>query len=140
MSTKEIPLQIVDFNHRTFAGNVASVSVPSIKGYLTILPHHIPLVTPLGHGEITIRHTDGKEEFLAVSGGFLVITTTQITIMADSAEHTHELDEQKIMEAKTKAEQMLKEKQFADDRGYADAVSALERSLNQLKILRKRKK
>jgi len=136
----ETPLQIIDFNHRSFGGNVQSVTVPSINGYLTILPHHIPLVTPLGHGEIKIVHSGGTEEFLAVSGGFLVVMKKQITILADSAEHTHEMNEQKIMEAKERAEQALKNKQFADDRSYADAVALLERSINQLKILKKRRR
>ncbi len=138
--SSEIPLQIIDFNHRTFTGNVQSVTVPSLTGYLTILPHHIPLVTVISHGEITIRHIGKEEEYLAVSGGFLVVGKNQITILADSAEHSHALDEQKVLEAKTKAETMIKERKFSDDRSYADAVSLLEQSLNQLKILRKRKK
>jgi F0F1-type ATP synthase epsilon subunit len=50
-----------------------------------------------------------------------------------------ELNEEKIQEAKERAEKALKDKQFADDRSFADATAALEQSIAQLKVLKRRK-
>lgn len=121
-----------------FSAPVNSVTVPGTDGELTLLPNHIPLVTPLKAGEIIIRQGD-KETYVAISSGFLTVEPTRITILADAADLLEELDEKKIEEAKAKAEKLLTEKQFADDRSFADAAAMLERSIAQLKIVRKRR-
>jgi len=136
----EIKLDIIDFNRCTFSGPVQSVTVPGVDGELTILPNHIPFVTPLKAGEVVIRDKDNKETYLAVGGGFLTVDFKKITLLVDSAEHVHELDEKKIQEAKARAEKLLQEKKFESDRAFADATALLDRSLVQLKVLQKRKK
>ncbi|MBN1258191.1 ATP synthase F1 subunit epsilon [Candidatus Peregrinibacteria bacterium] len=136
----QISLEIISLDRHVFNGKVVSLTVPGISGELTILPHHIPLVAPLKAGEITIRETDGQAKYLAIGSGFLVVANDKVSILADSADLLEELSEAKIMEAKEKAEKAIREKQFADDRSFADATAVLEQSLAQLKVLRKRKK
>lgn len=132
-------LSIISLSRPVFSGKIRSVTVPGVEGVLTILPHHIPLMTPLKAGEIVIRHEDGKEEYLAIDSGFFIVDPKKITILAESADRLEELDEQKIAEAKERAEKLLADRKFADNRAFADATALLERSIAQLKIIRKRR-
>lgn len=96
-------------------------------------------MTPLKAGEIVIRHNDGKEDYVAISSGVMVIDPKKITILVDSADMLEELDEKKIREAKERAEKLLTEKKFADDVAFADVSALLEKSLAQLKVLKRKK-
>jgi len=135
-----LSLEIISMYRKVFAGNAVAITVPGVEGELTILPHHIPLITPLKAGEIKIREEDGKEKFLAIGNGFLMVESDKVSILADTADLLDELTEEKILEAKQRAETALTEKKFADDRSFADATALLEQSIAQLKVLRKRKK
>lgn len=57
---------------------------------------------------------DGKEEFIYVSGGFLEVQPTVVTVLADTAIRGDELDEQRILAAKRKAEETLSKTNDAD--------------------------
>ena len=95
-------LEIIDFNRRTFEGKVTSVTLPAVEGELTILAHHLPMVTPLKAGEVMVREGN-KEHYFAIDGGFLVVQKDKITILVDSSDSLEELNEEKILEAKAKA-------------------------------------
>jgi len=135
-----LSLEIISMYRRVFDGNAVSITVPGIEGEITILPHHIPLITPLKAGEIKIREEGGNEKFLAIGNGFLMVESDKVSILADTADLLDELTEEKILEAKQRAENALKERKFADDRSFADATALLEQSIAQLKVLKKRKK
>jgi F-type H+-transporting ATPase subunit epsilon len=136
----QISLEIISMDRHVFDGDVASITVPGKDGELTILPHHIPLVTPLKAGEIAIKEMNGGAQYLAVGSGFLIVAQDKVTILADNADLLDELTEEKILEAKERAENALKDKKFEDDRSFADASALLEQSIAQLKVLKKRKK
>ena len=135
-----LSLEIISMSRRVYDGKINAITIPGIEGELTILPHHIPLITPLKSGEIKIKDDDGTDKFLAIGNGFAIVEDGKVSILADSADLVDELNEQKIQEAKERAEKALKEKQFADDRSFADATALLEQSIAQLKVLKKRKK
>jgi F-type H+-transporting ATPase subunit epsilon len=139
LATTTIKLEIISLARPVFKGRVASITVPGQEGELTILPKHIPLMTSLKAGEIIIRGDNGKEDYVAISSGVMVIDPKKITILVDSADMLEELDEKKIQEAKERAEKLLTEKKFADDVAFADATALLEKSLAQLKVLRRKK-
>lgn len=140
-------LDIISLSRPTFSGLVSSITVPGSEGELTILPHHIPLITPLKAGEVVIRNVvkEGKmtigetekETRMAISSGFLIVEQGKVTLMADSAEALEELDEKKIQEAKERAEKLLSSKSFTDDRALADATASLEKSMAHLRIIKK---
>jgi F-type H+-transporting ATPase subunit epsilon len=137
---KKFLLEIISLEKHVYDGQVVSVTVPGVEGELTILPNHMPLLTPLRSGEIVIRDPEGGQKYLAISKGFVTVEEDKVTILADNADLLEDLNEEKILAAKKKAEEALKEKKFADDRAFADTIGALEHSIAQLKILRKRRK
>ena len=115
-----------------------SITLPTESGEITVLPNHIPLVSVLRPGEITVR-LGGKEEYLSVSTGFLELHNNNITILADTAESVESLVEEEILKAKKRAEDLLAEKRAVADVTFAEADATLERELSRLKIYRRRK-
>lgn len=76
------PLSIFSLNKEVFVGEAKSVSVPAISGRLQILPHHVPLVTPLKEGEVVIEQED-KKEVLPIAGGILEVNREEVVILAN---------------------------------------------------------
>ncbi len=64
---------------------VKEVSLPSLEGYLGILPGHRPLFTALGKGTITFQTAKGEEK-LSVEGGYAEIHPDKILIFTELAE------------------------------------------------------
>ena len=68
-----------------------AVVCPGIEGELGVLPHHAPLLTTLGFGELRIR-TGGQEEYFAIAGGFLQVRPDKVVVMAETADLASEID------------------------------------------------
>ncbi len=129
-------LEIVSPERRAFADDVDMVVVPGIDGQLGILPHHTPLITALGVGELKIRR-GGQEEIFAVSGGFVEVRPDRVTIMADLAERSDEIDEARAVEARRQAEMHIGEAQDPVD--LARARAALQTALMRERIATRRR-
>lgn len=71
---------------------------------------------------------DGKEEFIYVSGGFLEVQPTVVTVLADTAIRGEELDEQRILAAKRKVEETLSKT------SDADMTAKLAREIAKLRV------
>jgi F-type H+-transporting ATPase subunit epsilon len=113
------------------------VIVPTEKGEVGILPNHIPLFAKIVSGEIRIKK--GKEEkFVTVYGGFLETTPGKVNILADFAIYSDEIEEEKVLQAKQKAEEAMKNKQSEVD--FALAENELRKTILQLKIAERRKR
>lgn len=111
---------------------VDAVILPTEEGEITVLPHHIPLVSLLRAGVLRIKK--GTEETpLAVSSGIIEVDGKHITVLADTAEQTDELEEEKIEKAREAAQKLMKEKR-GDMEAYVEATTALERELARLKV------
>ena len=118
---------------------VLSISLPTVEGELTILPHHAELTALLVPGIIKIKKS-GKnvEEEVAVSGGFIHITKDgQTMVLADTAERGHELDISIIEEAKKRAQEVMRQAVTKDDVSFVAAAAALERELARFRVATK---
>ena len=132
-----IHLRIITPERIVYEDDVDAISLPTTEGEITILPNHIPLVTLLGAGVITLKKK-AEEQHIASQGGFLeVLPNSGVNILADSAERAIELHQEKVEEAKKRAEDALREKQYSDETGHAALLGNLERELARLKALRK---
>lgn len=111
------------------------ITLPTPDGEITILPHHIPLVTLVSSGELLLKK--GSEEIpLAVHGGVLEVHGNTVRLLAEEAERVEELDEARAEQARKRAEE-LKARAIGDEQLYAEAAAMLERSLARLRIARK---
>lgn len=136
---KSLHLTITTPERIVLESEVSSVNVPTVDGEIGLLPDHVPLVSLLAPGELHAVTPAGEEQVMAVSGGFIEVRDNAVVILADTAEHAHEIDEQRAEEARQKAQQIMTER-ATDDVGFADAQAAMAKELARLKVVRKRRK
>lgn len=134
---KTIKFEIVTPERTVLKQEILQISVPTTSGEITILPDHIPLVSILKTGVIEIKKADNSLEVISVSGGFVEVMKDKIVILADSAERAEELDEQKIDEARIRAEEAKKNAKFIDDVEFASISSKIEVELARLHAINK---
>lgn len=130
----QLHLKIVTPEKLIFDEVVNQVNVSTDQGQIGILPNHANLMAKLIPGELIIKK-GGKDESLAIGGGFLQITENELTVMTDLATYAADIDERAVEEAKKRAEQALS--QTLSDEEYAETMAALEKSLAQLRIKRR---
>ena len=116
-----IRLEIVSAETAIFSGEATMVVAPGKDGHLGIAPKHTPLLTTLRPGEIEVHKEGEDKEYIYVTGGILEVQPHMVTILADSATHSAELDEEAALEAKNKAEEALKGADKKEDLEQAQA-------------------
>ena len=97
------------------------VVAPGRDGDLGIAPKHTPLLTTLRPGEIELHKEGAEKEYIYVTGGILEVQPHMVTILADSATHSKELDEEAALQAKNQAEEALKGADKKEDLEQAQA-------------------
>jgi F-type H+-transporting ATPase subunit epsilon len=129
---KTIKVSVVTPDGPVYESNVEMVSTKVRTGELGILPGHIPMVAPLQIGAVRLKN-GSNTEFLAVSGGFLEVRPEQVSILAQSAEQSSEIDLERALKAKERAEQRLRERQ-QENVDFKRAELALQRAINRISV------
>lgn len=113
-----------------------SVLVSTRDGEITILPGHVPLVSVLQPGVVSVKTEEG-EKHMAVSGGFVSVEAeSRVTLLASTADRAEELDEATIDRATKEARELL-ESNTVDEEQLARAAASLDRELAKTKALRR---
>ena len=133
-----LTLQIVTPERIVFSEEgVDSVTLPGSEGELTVLPEHAPLMTALHPGVLYFRK-GGEEIDVALSGGFLEVRDDKVTVLADTAERSDEIDAARAEEARERAAARLATREGEMD--IARAMAALERAQARLRVLERRRR
>jgi F-type H+-transporting ATPase subunit epsilon len=103
----KIRLDIVTPERITYSEDVNMLIARATDGDIGILPGHAPLIAALDIWPIRILQDEGESK-MAVAGGFLEVRPHKITILANSAESIAEIDVERALEAKGRAENRLK--------------------------------
>ena len=101
-----IHVDIVSAEGEIFSGDADMVFAPAGMGEVGIAPRHAPLLTVLKPGEVRVQTGDEERSFY-VTGGILEIQPHLVTVLADSALHADELDEEAALAARERAREML---------------------------------
>ena len=131
-----LKLQIVTPEAVVFSEDVHMVTLPAVEGEMGIYPQHVRLITQVVPGEIIVTK-DGQERYLAVGGGLVEVTATQVSIVTDMAIPAENIDEAKAADARARAEARLREK--ISDEEVASVNASLVRSLAQLQVRKRRR-
>lgn len=129
-------LEVITPEKVVFKDEVSEVVVPTVTGQIAILPRHVGLFSKISPGELFIKK-DGKEQILAITGGFLEVSKNHVTILADYAIRAENIEVAKALEAKERAEELMKEK--TTQRETAMIEGQLRRAILELKVAGKRK-
>jgi F-type H+-transporting ATPase subunit epsilon len=133
-----IQLEIVTPERLAYSDEVDSVVLPGSQGELGVLPHHAPLVSTLGVGELRIRK-GGQEESFAIVGGFLQVRPDKVVVMAETADLASEIDVAKAEEARREAERAL-EGGYQEGADLAAARAALQQALLRIRVAERRRR
>ena len=132
MSTMQV--EVVSSEESIFSGEASFVVVPTQTGELGIYPRHEPIMSLVRPGALRLTVPGQKEEVLvAVSGGVLEVQPTKLTVLADVAVRSAEMDQKRAEEAKKAAESGIHAAK--DEKSLAAAQAALAVAIAQLKTL-----
>lgn len=106
MLPEKIKLDIVTPDRLVLSESVDEIQIPGQEGYLGVLPGHAPLITELKIGEVSYRQ-ETQVTYLAVAWGYAEVLPDKVTILAETAERAEEIDVQRAIDAKTRAEKRL---------------------------------
>ena len=129
-------LEIVTAERLVLSDDVDQVNAPTKDGRVGILPRHMPLLTVLTEGELSIIKGGVRTEF-AVFGGFMEVRPDRVTILADACDRSDEIDLERAEDAKRRAEERLASRKSNQDMALAEAD--LRRALMQIKMAKVRK-
>lgn len=103
MATLQVELVAVE--RKIWSGEATMVIARTTEGELGVLPGHAPLLGELAPGGVvTIRTESGDDLVVAAHGGFLSVTEHGVSILAETAEISHEIDVERAREALRRAE------------------------------------
>ena len=121
-----------------YSGEARAITAETEEGEVTVMSDHIPLVTNLRAGELTIRKDDSTD-YLFAGGGVLEFTPeNECKILADVAERVDEIDAERAEAARKRAREILAAAKSEPD--VAAAKAALLRALARLRIAEKNRK
>jgi F-type H+-transporting ATPase subunit epsilon len=131
-----LKLEIVTPERLAYSDTVDAVVLPGSEGELGVLPHHAPLISTLGVGELRIRK-GGQEELFAIAGGFLQVRPDKVVVMAEMADMASDIDLERALEARREAERAL-ETGFHEGADLSMARAALQQALLRIRVAERR--
>jgi F-type H+-transporting ATPase subunit epsilon len=113
---------------------VHSIVVPGQEGYFGVQAGHVPLIASLKPGILEYTDTNNQRHFVYMGGGFAEVAGTHVTILADEAAHSEEIDASKAEEALEEARRTMRGEETSMSR--EDAVIEIDRAVHRMKAAR----
>jgi F-type H+-transporting ATPase subunit epsilon len=128
-------LEIITPTEVIYKSEVKHIRVPGTEGYLGILAGHTPFVTTLQSGEIKADLQNDESKYFATSGGIVEVLAEKTMVLVETAEEAVEIDVERAIHAKERAEKRLSEKSSGID--IERAKAALTKAIHRIKISKK---
>jgi F-type H+-transporting ATPase subunit epsilon len=122
-------LRIVTPEKILYSGDVVSLQAPGSEGSFGVLASHAPMVVALQTGSLDFVE-DGDRRHLATSGGFVEVSGEGVSILAETAEFSDNIDVDRAEASRERSRQRLFDGSY--DRARAEA--SLRRAINRLKV------
>ena len=130
---EQIRLEVVTPGGSVVDEDVNIVNAPGYGGDFGVLAHHAPMLSTIKIGTLTYEK-DKSREVLMVSGGFCEVSNNKITFLVESAEFGRDIDVDRAMKAKERAEKRLAEAKSRDEEiNITRAEAALQRAMARIK-------
>src|SRR5688572_1524517 len=132
----EITFELVTLEGVKFTEQCYSVQLPTPDGLVSILPHHIPLVSIATPGVVSIRRRpddpDTALEHFASDGGLIEVSGKRVRLLADTAEAADDVNELEAKQALERAKEL--QKTAKGQVALADATALIERHTARIKV------
>ncbi|MET7936832.1 F0F1 ATP synthase subunit epsilon [Streptomyces sp. NPDC005322] len=109
----ELHVEMVAADRSVWSGTATLVIARTTSGDIGVMPGHQPLLGVLESGPVTIRTSGGGTVVAAVHGGFISFSDDKLSLLAEVAELSDEID--------------VKRAERALERAKAEADAAAER-------------
>ncbi len=120
-----LQVQLVTVERKLWSGEARMVIARTTEGELGVLPGHAPLLGELAEGGVvTVRTESGDDVVVAAHGGFLSVTDKGVSILAETAEISGDIDVERARDALRRANDA------GDD---PEAVAAARRAIARLR-------
>ena len=120
-------VELVSAERRLWSGEAEMVVARTTEGEIGILPGHAPVLGELASGLLRVIQAGGTEVVAAIHGGFLSVSATGVSVLADIAELSEDIDLARAQEAYDRAQHSIS----GDD--DVEAKAALDRAATRLK-------
>lgn len=131
---KKIQIEITCPDKNFYSGEADMLIVRTLEGDMAVMADHEPYVCPIAVGPFKI--VDNKEKQIgAMAGGFLHVGDNKVTVISDSVEWDHEIETNRALAAKERAERRLQSK--AADLDFKRAEYALKKAINRINVAKK---
>lgn len=131
MAENTFMLEIVTPEQILFKDEVQFLVAPAVEGELGVLRNHAPLVAALKIGVLRYKDAQDREQKIAMSGGFMEVVDNTARVLAETAEHGHEID---VLRAKAAAERARRRLAQRDENmNYSRAQLAMQRAIARLR-------
>jgi F-type H+-transporting ATPase subunit epsilon len=134
-----IRVEVVSAEAEIYSGEATMVVATGEIGELGITPRHAPLITRLKPGKVVVTQPNGEKVDISITGGGILEVQPQVvTVLADSAIRSEEIDEAAALAAKQQAEDALANR--TDAMEIAEAQAKLAEAITQLQALERLRK
>ncbi|WP_243048322.1 F0F1 ATP synthase subunit epsilon [Dyella sp. RRB7] len=134
-----IRVEVVSAEAEIYSGEATMVVATGEIGELGITPRHAPLITRLKPGKVVVTQPNGEKVDISITGGGILEVQPQVvTVLADSAIRSEDIDEAAALAAKQQAEDALANRTDAVE--IAEAQAKLAEALTQLQALERLRK
>ncbi|MBP9996020.1 MAG: ATP synthase F1 subunit epsilon [Lachnospiraceae bacterium] len=130
---KKFAVKIITPDRTFYEGEATMVEFNTTEGEIGVYKNHIPLTVIVKPGVLTITEDDGVKK-AAIHSGFVEILGDSVTFLAEVIEWPNEIDEQRAMAAKERAERLIREKDPKTD--IARAETALMRAMARINVIK----
>jgi F-type H+-transporting ATPase subunit epsilon len=131
---QQIQLEVVTPTGAVVNDEVDIVNAPGYGGDFGVLANHAPFLSTVKIGLLSYQKGSQREN-LMISGGFCEVSNNKITFLVESAEYGKQIDVDRAMKAKERAEKRLAQaSQQTDSINRARAEAALQRALARLRV------
>lgn len=129
----QIHLEVVTPSGAVVSEEVDIVTAPGVGGEFGVLANHAPFLSTIKTGTLSFKK-DKVSKYLMVTGGFTEVSNNKITFLVESAEFGNEIDVDRALRAKERAEKRLVQAQQATEKiNRVRAEAALQRALARIR-------
>jgi F-type H+-transporting ATPase subunit epsilon len=129
----QIQLEVVTPNGAVVSEEVDIVTAPGVGGEFGVLANHAPFLSTIKTGTLSFKK-DRVTKFLMVTGGFTEVSNNKVTFLVEGAEFGTDIDVDRALRAKERAEKRLTQAQQATEKiNRVRAEAALQRAMARLR-------
>ena len=132
MSDDLMQVELVAADRLVWSGEAKMVIARTTEGDVGILPNHAPMLSLMVDGIVDVTTAEDETWIAAVDAGFLSVASNRISVLAEHAEMSHDIDLEKAradLERCRQAGELEESAEEAAERAWAEArIRAAEKA------------